>query len=96
MMKEVLPKANYGLLVHKFTKNKTLDDIKAITSKYKFFCCGLNVDIINKEIIDSLLSNNLVITVYSKNNIKMKNAEDLWTIGVKSIFTDDPREFKLY
>jgi|TARA_B110000116_G_C16754711_1_gene545175 glycerophosphoryl diester phosphodiesterase len=95
LMKEILPNANYGLLVHNFTKNRTINDIKTVANKYDFFCCGFNLDIINSEVINEILKNNLIITVYSKKNIKVSEANILWSNGIKSIFTDDPREYNL-
>ena len=95
MMKELLPFSNYGLLVDKLDSKKNLNEIIDISLKYNFFCCGLNFDIITSEIINKILKNNLLITVYSENNFKLKEANDLWKIGVKSIFIDDPREFNL-
>ena len=35
---------------------------------------------------------NQLITVFSEKNITNEQAEDLWNIGVDSIFSDDPRE----
>ena len=34
---KILPNANYGLLVHEFTKEKTLSHIKAFANKFSFF-----------------------------------------------------------
>jgi len=96
MMKEFLPNANYGLLIHEFKKDRTLNDIKTVAKKYNFFCCGFNKDIINSEVIDEISENDLMITVYSKINLSVSEANALWFKGVKSIFTDDPTEFKLF
>ena len=95
MMKEIIPKANYGLLVHEFKKDRTLHDIKTIANKYNFFCCGLSKDIINSEVINYISKNNLMVTVYSRKNLTFNEANGLWSKGVKSIFIDDPTEFKL-
>ena len=94
MMKEVLPNANYGLLIDEFTSDINLNEIITIAKKYNFFCCGFNKDIINSEIIDEISGNDLIITVYSKINLSVNEANVLWSKGVKSIFTDDPTEFK--
>lgn len=94
-MKEILPNANCCLLVDDFKEDKSLKNIINISNKYNFFCCGLNKDIINSEIIDEITINNLFITSYSNNNFTINEANELWSKGVKSIFIDDPREFKL-
>ena len=39
--------------------------------------------------------NNLIITTYSEKNIKLIEANDLWKLGVTSIFIDDPSNFKI-
>ena len=96
MMKEILPNANYGFLIHEFKKDRTLNDIKMIAKKYNLFCCGFNKDIINSEIIDEISENDLIITVYSKINVSVNEANALWSQGVKSIFIDDPTEFKFF
>ena len=93
MMKKILPNANYGLLVHEFTKEKTLSHIKAFANKFSFFSCGFNKNIINTQIIDEILKNKLTITVYSNKNLSFSEASELWSKGVKSIFTDDPSKF---
>lgn len=93
MMKEIIPNANYGLLVHEFKKDRTLNDIKIVAKKYNFFCCGFNKDIINSDIICDISANDLVVTVYSEINLSLNEANILWSKGVKSIFIDDTKEF---
>lgn len=95
MMKELLPDSNYGMLVDKFTNELNISDIISIIKKYNFFCCGFNENIINTEIINELLSNDLKITIYSDNNLSVKAANELWSMGITSIFTDDPTNFKI-
>ena len=95
MMKEIFPNENYGLLIHDFTKDININYILAIANKYNFFCCGFNKDIVNSEIINEVLNSDLTITVYSEKNLKVNEANELWSMGIKSIFTDDPTEFKL-
>jgi glycerophosphoryl diester phosphodiesterase len=95
MMKEIFPDQNYGLLIHDFTNNKKIDDILTMSNKYNFFSCGLNKDIINSEIIHDILSNDLIITVFSEKNLNFTEANELWSIGIKSIFIDDPTDFKI-
>ena len=95
MMKEIFPDQNYGLLIDDFTNNKKIDDILTMSNKYNFFSCGLNKDIINSEIIHDILSNDLIITVFSEKNLNFTEANELWSIGIKSIFIDDPTDFKI-
>ena len=93
MMKEIFPNANYGLLVDSFKNNVTLSDIKIISKKYDFFCCGFNNKIINSEIIMEMLDNSIIVNAYSEKNMSINSSKELWDIGVKSIFIDDPSKF---
>ena len=93
MMKNIFPNANYGLLVHDFKNNISLQNIINIANKYNFFCCGLNKNLVNSEIINQISKHGLFITVYSEKNLSLNEANQLWSKGVKSIFIDDPREF---
>ncbi len=95
MMKEFLPSAYYGLLIHDFNNNIFLSNALEICKKYNFSCCGSNKDIINTEVINEMSKNDLITTVYSENNLKPKEANELWSKGVRSIFIDDPSEFKI-
>ena len=62
-----------------------------IIEKFKFFSCGLNIKIINTELVKRLKKINQLITVYSNDNITNEKALDLWKMGADSIFSDDPR-----
>ena len=95
MMKEFLPYAYYGLLIDDFNNNIFLSNALEICKKYNFSCCGFNKDIINADIINEMSINDLITTVYSENNLKPNEASELWSKGVRSIFIDDPLEFKI-
>ena len=95
MMKKILPHSNYSFLVNDFKNNQSLSDIIVIANKYNFFCFGINLNIVNSEVIDIILENNLLVTVYSNKNISVNEANQLWSKGVNSIFIDDPSKFKL-
>ena len=77
--------------MYEFIKN-----IIDICQKYNFVSCGFNVNIINEEIVQALKKNNLFSTVYSMKNIEIEDAKKLWSIGVQSIFTDDPSKFNVF
>ena len=95
LMKELLPSAYYGLLIHDFNNNVFLSNALEICKKYNFSCCGFNNKIINTDIINEVKMNGLITTVYSEDNLKPNEANELWSNGVKSIFIDDPSEFKI-
>ena len=53
-------------------------------------------NIINSDIIKKMKKNNIVTLVYSEKNLKLSEAKELWSIGIKSLFIDDPSEFKIF
>jgi glycerophosphoryl diester phosphodiesterase len=95
LMKELLPSAYYGLLIHDFENNIFLSNALEICKKYNFSCCGFNQEIINTDIINEVNMEGLITTIYSEKNLKPNEANELWSKGVKSIFIDDPSEFKI-
>ena len=95
LMKEFLPNAYYGLLIDGFSKDISLKNTLDICEKYNFSCCGFNKNIINSDIMNEMKRHNLITTIYSEKNLKPSEANALWSMGVKSIFIDDPKEFKI-
>ena len=95
IMKEYFPNSYCGLLIDKFSEKFSLSEILKILKKYNFVCCGLNKNLVNLEIIKKLKKQNLTITIFSEKNLEPKEAKELWSMGVDSIFIDDPRKFKL-
>jgi hypothetical protein len=45
--------------------------------------------------MNEMKRHNLITTIYSEKNLKPSEANALWSMGVKSIFIDDPKEFKI-
>jgi glycerophosphoryl diester phosphodiesterase len=95
LMKKFLPNAFYGLLIDKFNKDNSIKNILDICTKYKFSCCGFNINIVNADVINQMKKHNLITTIYSDKNLKPSEANELWSMGVKSIFIDDPSEFMI-
>tara|TARA_Y100001936_G_scaffold193653_1_gene193265 strand:+ start:1404 stop:2144 length:741 start_codon:yes stop_codon:yes gene_type:complete len=94
-MKKIFPNFYYGLLIDNFDKVHSLQECINICNNYKFFNFGLNKKLINNEIISELKKNNLIITTYSDKNINLIEANDLWSLGITSIFIDDPSPFEI-
>ena len=94
-MKKIFPYFHYGLLVDNFENAYSLQECLKICNNYKFFNFGLNKNLINNEIINEIKKNNLIITTYGDKNIKLIEANDLWSLGVTSIFIDDPSPFEI-
>jgi len=95
LMKNLLPNANYGLLINEFNQNISLKNAIDLCNKFNFSSCGFNIKIINSNVISQMKTNNLITTVYSEENLKPYEAKELWLNGVNSIFIDDPSKFKI-
>ena len=93
LIKELVPDYLCGYLVDNLDTNN-FEDILNLIQKFNLFSCGLNTKIINYELVNILKKNNIFITAYSQKNIKYKEAFDLWSLGIDSIFSDDPRDLK--
>ena len=52
--------------------------------------CGLNIEIVTTDIINKIKESNIAITVYSGKNINLSSANDIFSLGVDSIFIDNP------
>ena len=81
--------SNRSFLIDSFDEY-SLTDLFSITEKYNANICGLNIEIISKEIIEKIKEKNLIVTIYSEKNISMIEAKECFNIGVDSIFIDDP------
>ena len=95
LMKKLLPDVNYGLLVDEFNSVISLENILSFCKKNELSSCGFNKDIFNLDIINRMNENNLMTTIYSEKNLTLNEATELWSMGVKSIFIDDPTEYKI-
>jgi len=83
--------SNRSFLLDSFDEYSLLDFI-SISENYNANICGLNIEIISKEIIEKIKEKNLLVTVFSQNNISLIDAKECFNIGVDSIFIDDPTE----
>ena len=95
LMKKFLPNAYYGILIDEFNKDISLKNVLDTCEKNKFSCCGFNKNIINSDVMNEMKSHDLITTIYSESNLKTNEANELWSMGVKSIFIDDPSEFNI-
>ena len=83
--------SNRSFLIDSFNEY-SLNDLFSITEKFDANICGLNIDIISKEIIEKIKERNLLVTVYSEKNVSTNEAAECFNIGIDSIFSDDPTE----
>ena len=87
--------SNRSFLIDSFDEY-SLNDLFSITEKYNANICGLNKKIISKEIIEKIKEKNLLVTIYSEKNISLIEAKEYFSIGVDSIFIDDPTKLINY
>lgn len=92
---KIFPESNRSFLIDSFDKY-SFEDFLTILKQNQMNICGLSVDMISSEVIKKIKENNIVITTYSNKNIDLKQANQIFNLGIDSIFTDDPRELLQY
>ncbi len=74
-------------------KDYNIDDLISISINHDLKICGLNIDLVNADIIKKIKETDMLITVYSDKNINLSSANDIFSLGVDSIFVDNPLDF---
>ncbi|MBI28559.1 MAG: Glycerophosphoryl diester phosphodiesterase [Alphaproteobacteria bacterium MarineAlpha5_Bin11] len=90
---KIFPNIPRGILVDKSTKKQfsSLEDLINICNKYNCFSIGIDSKIIDKNMVDYLKKRKLLVNVFTIN--KLDDANELFSWGVNSIFTDRPDIF---
>ena len=86
---KLYPQSIRSFLLDDF-KEYNIDDLISISINHDLKICGLNIDLVNADIIKKIKESNMAITVYSDKNINLSSATDIFSIGVDSIFVDNP------
>ena len=86
---KLYPQSIRSFLLDDF-KEYNIDDLISISINHDLKICGLNIDLVNADIIKKIKESNIAITVYSDKNINLSSANDIFSIGVDSIFVDNP------
>ena len=94
LLKKLLPKSHVGILIESLNKKNDIIKILNKCKKYNFFSCGLNTKFISIEIVELCKNYGMQITAYSSENIKIIDANNLWDIGVDSIFIGNPLNYR--
>ena len=94
LMRKKMPNAILGYLVGNIDENSLLNSIIKDSLTLKCFSIGFSVKIINRNLVKICKEKNLKVTAYSNKNIEYSTALYLWTIGVDSIFIDNPTYYK--
>jgi len=86
---KLYPQSIRSFLLDDF-KEYNIDDLISISINHDLKICGLNIDLVTTDIIKKIKESNIAITVYSDKNINLSSANDIFSIGVDSIFVDNP------
>ena len=86
---KLYPQSIRSFLLDDF-KEYNIDDLISISINYDLKICGLNINLVTADIIKKIKEFNMAITVYSDKNINLSSANDIFSIGVDSIFVDNP------
>ena len=86
---KLYPQSIRSFLLDDF-KEYNIDDLISISINHDLKICGLNIDLVTTDIIKKIKESNMAITVYSDKNINLSRANDIFSIGVDSIFVDNP------
>ena len=86
---KLYPQSIRSFLLDDF-KEYNIDDLISISINHDLKICGLNKDLVTADIIKKIKKSNIAITVYSDKNINLTSANDIFSLGVDSIFVDNP------
>ncbi len=86
---KLYPQSIRSFLLDDF-KEYNIDDLISISINHDLKICGLNIDLVTADIIKKIKESNILITVYSGKNINLSSANDIFSLGVDSIFIDNP------
>ena len=86
---KLYPQSIRSFLLDDF-KEYNIDDLISISINHDLKICGLNIDLVTADIVKKIKETNMAITVYSDKNINLSSANDIFSIGVDSIFVDNP------
>ncbi|MDC3178101.1 glycerophosphodiester phosphodiesterase family protein [Pelagibacteraceae bacterium] len=88
---KLYPQSFRSFLLDDF-KKYNIDDLINLSINNDLKICGLNIDLVSTDIIKKIKESNISITVYSDKNINLSNANDIFSLGVDSVFTDNPTD----
>ncbi len=86
---KLYPQSFRSFLLDDF-KLYNIDDLINISINNDLKICGLNIDLVSTDIIKKIKESNISITVYSDKNINLSNANNIFSLGVDSVFIDNP------
>ena len=88
---KLYPQSFRSFLLDDF-REYNIDDLINLSINNDLKICGLNIDLVSTDIIKKIKESNMSITVYSDKNINLSNANDIFSLGVDSVFIDNPTD----
>ena len=88
---KLYPQSFRSFLLDDFKENN-IDDLINLSINNDLKICGLNIDLVSTDIIKKIKESNMSITVYSDKNINLSKVNEIFSLGVDSIFIDNPRD----
>ena len=88
---KLYPQSFRSFLLDDF-KEYNIDDLINLSINNDLKICGLNIDLVSTDIIKKVKESNMSITAYSDKNINLSNANEIFSLGVDSIFIDNPKD----
>ena len=86
---KLYPQSIRSFLLDDF-KEYNIDDLINISINNDLKICGLNIDLVSADIIKKIKDSNISITVYSDKNLNLSSANEIFSLGIDSIFVDNP------
>ena len=88
---KLYPQSIRSFLLDDF-KEYNIDDLISISINHDLKICGLNIDLVTTDIIKKIKESNMSFTVYSDKNINLSKTKEIFSLGVDSIFIDNPKD----
>ena len=94
LIKKLLPNSHAGIILDKINTKNNYEKFLYKCKKYNIHSCCFNTKTISKELIEICKNYGMFTTVYSSKNIEKIEADNLWHLGVDSVFIDNPTTYK--
>ena len=88
---KLYPQSIRSFLLDDF-KEYNIEDLINLSINNDLKICGLNMDLVSTDVIKKIKESNISTTVYSDKNINLSKANEIFSLGVDSIFIDNPRD----